>query len=385
MKKRIIPAILTALVMAISLVGCDSNTESSNNKTSDSETSSKSSDSTPSSKSSSSETSNSEFRTVTDMAGREVVIPTDIEKIYCAVPTAEALICALAPEKLCAWVNQPSEDVLQYLPDYMADLPVVGGWMGQKVTANMEAIIAAAPDVIIYNASFNTDSKSDETADQITDQTNIPVLVVYDPLDQIANHFRVMGDYLGMSERGEELAEYCEKIITEIGDMVNTIPDEDLVTVYYAEGEGGLSTDPAGSNHTEVIDFVRGLNIADVEMLGGQGMTSVSMEQIIKWNPDLILVSASNPTNYNEILTNDVWKDIQAVKDGKVYMTPSLPFNWFDRPPNITRIIGIQWFAKVLYPEYVDIDINSRIKEFYSLFFNVEITDDDVAKLTNAN
>ena len=45
-----------------------------------------------------------------------------------------------------------------------------------------------------------------------------------------------------------------------------------------------------------------------------------------------------------DIMNNAQWADIQAVKDGKVYTTPAIPFNWFDRPPNVMRLLGIEWF-----------------------------------------
>ena len=71
-------------------------------------------------------------RVFTDMAGRKVEIPTKINTVYCAVPTAEPMVYSLAPEKLAAWVNAPSDDVKKYLSDRAKNLPVLGGWMGEK-------------------------------------------------------------------------------------------------------------------------------------------------------------------------------------------------------------------------------------------------------------
>jgi iron complex transport system substrate-binding protein len=322
-------------------------------------------------------------RIITDMAGREVTIPSDIKSVYCAVPTAEAMISSLCPDKLVGWVNKPSDTMLQYLPEKFATLPVISGWMGQKVTANMEDIAQLNPDAVIYmtNKAY---LEKDETPTQIEKQTGRPVIVVLSDFQYTAEVYRFLGGCLGENDRGEKLATYCEEKMSEISDAMSKVPESDKLSIYYAEGADGLSTDPSGSGHTEVLDFVGVKNIAEVEALGGMGMTAVTIEQVINWNPDVILVSASTADTYQQVNTNAIWQNIKAVQDGKIYYTPSLPFNWFDRPPNIMRVLGIQWFASVIYPDYVNYDINTEIKEFFNTFYNVQLTDDQVTSLVAA-
>ncbi|MFZ3129663.1 MAG: ABC transporter substrate-binding protein, partial [Desulfosporosinus sp.] len=114
-----------------------------------------------------------------------------------------------------------------------------------------------------------------------------------------------------------------------------------------------------------------------------QGMSPVSMEQVLAWNPDLILVSSSTggDKNYQTILNDPAWSKIKAVKDKKVYITPLLPFGWFDRPPNIMRVLGTEWLSNLLYPEYVKIDLNKETKDFFKLFFNMDLSDQQVNEL----
>ena len=327
-------------------------------------------------------TTKSITREITDMAGRKVTIPTNIDKVYCAVPTAESMVCTLVPEKMVAWVNKPADDAKKYLNKKTIDLPAIGGWMGQQVTANMEDIIKISPDVVIYMTvitDITGSTPGDSTADQIQEQTGKPVIVMDSSFDKMSECYKLLGDYLGVKERGEKLAKYCDDKKEEITNIIDKIPEDKKVDVYYAEGKGGLSTDPAGSPHTEVLDFVQVKNVAAVDIAGGQGMTQVSMEQVLKWNPSLILVSASNQENYEEIMSNPSWSKINAVENKKIYLTPAVPFNWFDRPPNIMRILGIQWAANLFYPEYAKIDIKKEIKEFFSLFYNVELSDEEAA------
>lgn len=329
---------------------------------------------------SSSSPSAGDKREITDMAGRKVTIPANVKSVYCAVPTAEAMVSSLCPDKLVGWVNKPSAAMLKYLPEKFASLPVIGGWMGQKVTANMEDIVKLNPDVVIYMGTVDM-SNTDQTPAQIEKQTGLPVIVVSSALADTAKVYRFLGDCLGEKDRAEKLASYSDEKLTAVKNAVAKVPASEKVNVYYAEGNDGLSTDPSGSDHTEILDFIGVNNVANVEKLAGMGMTAVTIEQVINWNPDVILISSNTPDTYKQVSTNAIWQNIKAVKDGRLYSTPSLPFNWFDRPPNIMRVLGVQWFASVIYPNYVTFDTNNEIKNFFSLFYNVNLTDDQVKSL----
>lgn len=321
-------------------------------------------------------------REITDMAGRTVTIPTEVDSVYCAVPTGEAMVATLSPEKIIGWVNEPSAAAMEYLPENLASMPVIGGWMGQQVTANMEDIITLDPDIIIY---VGTDGSlgNDDVPDQIQKETGIPVVCASSALERTAEVYRTLGDWIGEAERGEELATYYETKLADVVEKIDAIPDSERPRVYYAENSDGLATDPAGSSHTEVLDYCKVTNVADVEMKSGQGRTEVSIEQVIAWDPELILCH-SGFVLADDITSNPQWADIQAVKDGEVYTTPAVPFNWFDRPPNVMRLMGIQWFATVCYPD-IDIDINQETKDFYKLFYKMDLSDEQVESLLNQN
>ena len=155
------------------------------------------------------------------------------------------MIAALCPEKLCGWVNKVSDKSVWYLNEDLKKLPLLGGWMGQRVTANIESIIKAAPDVIIYATDrLNLGTKNDRP-DNIQAKTGIPVVAVADELAGTPKAFRFLGDILSSEERGEKLAAYCEEKLAMIGEAVAKIPEDKIVSIYYAEGKGGLATDPS--------------------------------------------------------------------------------------------------------------------------------------------
>ena len=367
MKRKGLTAAVLALMLALGmLAGCANSAASDSDQASSGQQGAS--------------TAHATERTITDMAGREVTIPTEVKGVYCAVPTGEATVATLAPDKLIGWVNEPSEEALRYLPENFAKMPVVGGWMGQNVTANIEDIIALDPDVIIYMGSGKSIGSDTSIPDDIQTQTGIPVVVVSSDLADTATVYRQLGDWLDEADRGEQLAFYYEKHFADITSKLDAVPASEHPTVYYAENTDGLATDPEGSSHTEVLSYVHVINVADVEMKKGQGRTEVSIEQVIEWNPQIILCH-SGFVLADDIVSNPQWADIQAVQNGRVYNTPAQPFNWFDRPPNAMRLLGIEWFAKVCYPD-IDVDVDQEISDFFKLFYNVDLTDEQLAELT---
>jgi iron complex transport system substrate-binding protein len=165
-----------------------------------------------------------------------------------------------------------------------------------------------------------------------------------------------------------------------IPQRASQIPQDKRVTVYYAEGPNGLQTDPKGSRHTEVLDAVGAINVHEGSETTGFGRIEVSLEQVAEWDPDIILVDGK--AGYDYILSDSRWQIMRAVRNNNVILIPSQPFDWFDRPPGINRVIGIPWLAKTLYPDvFSDVDLNSLVKEFYSKFYHYNLSDADVRNL----
>ncbi len=313
-------------------------------------------------------------RTIVDDAGRTVVIPTTINKVLCCGPVECILTYMLAPEKLGGWCFLPnSTEGADYFDTQYANLPVVGGWYG-KSTGNYETFISLEPDLILASDAATVEERQNKFG-------SIPVVSinVFDTYDTMPESILKMGELLGVEEHAQNLVDYYTEAVNYVTSVMADIAEGDKVTVYYAEGDGGLSTDPSGSQHTELIDFCGGSNVAVVEDQTGYGMTSVSMEQILLWNPDIIIIGrAADATLYNQILSDPIWANLQAVQDGRVYLRPNNPFSWFDGPAGMNEIVGIYWMIQTLYPEQcADLDLKTKVQEFYLDFYHYTLTDAD--------
>ncbi|BAK99061.1 putative ABC transporter substrate-binding protein [Oscillibacter valericigenes Sjm18-20] len=369
MKKKLsikVPAFLLAVVLSLSLLsGCGNSAAQS---------SSAASVPAASSLAASSSASASDTQQITDMIGNQVTIPAAVSKVFCTSPIGTYIMYTLAPDKLLGWNTELSDGAKKYISAEYQDLPVLGGTMGGQNTFNTEAITALAPDIIL---DFSYNNQVSDMVTQLGQQTGIPVVTLDSSLTGTPDAYRLLGQILGVEDRGNELADYAKKALDNISSMVSKVPDSEKVKIYYVESADGLKTDGTDSMHTEVINFVNATNVVDMDTSASGKGTAVSMEQVLNWNPDVILANSGMGGSdfISTVYSDSTWSGISAVQNHRIYVPASLPFNWFDRPPCMARIIGSEWLAAKLYPDYVKVDLTNDVKSFYKTFFNVDITD----------
>lgn len=321
-----------------------------------------------------------EAREIVDMDGHSVRIPEKISRVYGVSPPVTSILYAMDSSLLVGW-NAPQRggDRL-LLPERIRSLPVIGGWYGQGQSANSEILIKANPDLILIS-EWQGSSVENNTALALKRIRKPIVHIRAMELPRYADTFRFLGRILHREERGRRLAEYAERSLASIRRSVEEIPGSQKVRVYYAEGVDGLSTECDRSMHAELINYAGGTNVFHCTQRTEMGMEKTAMEQVLAWNPEVILVQ--EPQFYQRVFSDPRWKNIRAVRDRRVYLIPRSPFNWFDRPPSYMRLLGITWLANILYPERVRLDMMKETREFYRLFLHTELSDDQTKKILN--
>ncbi|HEX5997878.1 MAG TPA: iron ABC transporter substrate-binding protein [Hyphomicrobiaceae bacterium] len=307
-------------------------------------------------------------RTVIDSAGRSVEIPQPVTRVLAAGPPASILLYTLAPEKMAGWVRAPRPAEKAFLAESVRELPEHGRLTGRGSTANLEVILRLKPDLIIDVGSVRPTYVS--LADNVQAQTRIPYLLLDGSLDKTPEIYRRLGEWLGAKENAERLARYAEETLAAVGDRIAKIPDAERPRVYYARGVDGLVTGLGGSINMEVLERVGAVNVAAAA--GRGGLTRVSIEQVLAWNPEVILVL--DPAFYRSVQRDPLWSSVKAVRDKRVYLAPNLPYGWFDSPPGVNRLIGIRWLASVLYPRQFPESLRDMTRSFYKLFYHVDLT-----------
>ena len=321
-------------------------------------------------------------KNITDMIGRSLEIPASVNNIVATSPPMTTVLYMIAPDKLKAVNFQWTDDELKYVPGQYANLPVVGGWYGTQ-DGSYEEFIAAEPDLIIESIDEGGDGDMSTVEERQQKFGTIPVVAVKDTtnVEKVGESITFMGEVVGAQDKASQLNDFNNKYLDMVHDRSSKLSDSDKKTVYYAEGDDGLQTNPSHSVHGQLIDLIGGKNVADS---ASQGNTTsgiqVSIEQVISWNPDIIITN--DPEFYSKVYSDNNWAQLNAVKNKEVYLSPQSPFKWFDRPVGANMIIGVPWTAKVIYPEdYKDIDMVSATKEFYSNFYHFDLSDDQAKQI----
>lgn len=319
-------------------------------------------------------------REITDMAGRTMTVPLEIESVFSTGPAAAIYLYTLVPDKLLGWNYALNDIEKSIILEQYHDLPN----FGQGDAVNYEAVIAAGPTIALNVTSINDGSI--DASDALAEQLGVPVVMVSSDLLDAPAVYRFMGELFGVEEQAEALAAYAEETFNAISSL--DIPNEEKVRIYYGNGEDSLETAPAGSSHGQIIDLVNAVNVADLE-LGDGSRVQISAEQLLAWDPDVIIVNGEPKADMTgsaaaeAILADPLFATLKAVQNGAVYGTPNAPFSWVDRPPGPNRIVGMRWLSGLIYPEYLDYDVDEAVREFFQLFYHVELTDEQLTQLYN--
>ena len=317
-------------------------------------------------------------RVFTDSCGREVTVPANVEKVAISGPLAQIVVFALAPDKLVGIANAWDESAAQFLDTKYYDLPLLGQLYGGKGEMNLETLLAAAPDVVIDVGEPKGSIVED--MDALQEQTGIPFVHIDAYLASMDNTYAMLGDLLAMPNEAQGLADYCRYAYDRAVEIANS---EEKANLLYITGDEGLNVIAKGAYHAEAIDLLAN-NLAVVEEPSSKGTgNEVDMEQILNWNPDVILFAPGSI--YASVGSNENWQTVTAIKNGAYYEVPMGPYNWMGFPPSVQRLLGMTWMAKILYPTAADYDLYTEVSTYFQLFYHCELTQEQYDALVGGS
>lgn len=242
--------------------------------------------------------------TLTDMAGREVVLDAPLTRAIALNPADCEILYALGAQDVLVgrgeYCNYP-EDVLS--------LPSVNS----GAQTNIEQILALQPQVIIM-------SKMAQTVEQVEALEKAGVRVVISDaqgLEGVYEAIALLGELTGREEAAEALAQEMRSGFDAIRQQAQTIEK----TVYFEVSplEWGLWTSGKDTFLDELAQIV-GLTNAFSDVTG---WAEISQEQVLERDPDYIVTTAAyygeGELPVDEIASREGWQDLRAVKNGAIY------------------------------------------------------------------
>ena len=314
-----------------------------------------------------------ETREFTDSTGRTVTLPASITRIAISGPLSQIYILPLAGDMLVGVSTAYAEDAQRYLPAYIYEKAEIGQLYGGKGEMDLEALLSAAPEVVIDIGEPKKTTAEDLTA--LTEQTGIPFIHIDATVADAPEAYRTLGRLLSREEKAEELAVWCENTYAMIAAMMERVDaDGARKSLLYCLGDKGVNVIARGSFHGETIHFMSD-NLAVVEDVVSSGAgNEVDLEQILLWDPDVIIFAPDSC--YEAIASSEQWQSAGAVARGEYYKTPSGPYGWLSSPPAVQRYLGMLWLGELLYPGYAEYDLQEKVTEYYKLFYGCDLSED---------
>jgi len=306
-------------------------------------------------------------KTVTDLLGRSVTVPSEIKTVATAGSAARILTYAGCADKLVG-VTDMDKKATASMPytmvnkDKFASLTSVGAG-GATDSQYTEALVTLHPDIIF---SLYLDASA---ADELQKKTNIPVVAIdCDGIfsDSVYKAIELVGDIMGTKD-------HCEQVITamkgwqkDLNDRTKDIADTDKPAVYVGavSFKGGHGIEGTYGQYPPFV-AINAKNVVD--KTGEKSAVLIDKEKLLTWNPDIIFLTPANMNMVNEDYSKNksFYDDLKAVKNGKVYSQISYNYNG----TNIELAIVDAYYAgMVIYPDkFSDVDLNKKGDEIFKV------------------
>ena len=358
-KKRLLALVLTVIMTAASLAGCASKSGSKSTENSASTTATRQTTGTQTQTEEkieeTKETKETFPVTVTDQLGREVTIEKEPQKLVSGYYISTSIVIALDLEDKLVGVEAKAgkRAIYKLAAENIVALPSVG----TAKEFDLEGCAALSPDLVIVPAKLKNKIASME-------ELGLTVIAVNpENNDLLKEAVELIGKATGQTAKADDLVKTIDKGISSLKDRVGS---ETNPTVYLAGNSNILQTAGAKMYQNTLIENAGGFNVA--AEIDDNYWAEVSYEQILKWDPDYIILAADADYTVDDVLKDTNLADCKAVKNGNVYIVPS-DAEALDSPVP-AGYLGSYYIASVIHSDIVsEEDFQTEAINFYEKFY----------------
>lgn len=312
-------------------------------------------------------------RVFTDMVGRKVAVPEPLERVaLLGGPTGQIAYILGARSQLCAVTKSLKTSTLINLID-----PSVKALAAPRSTSgqvNVEELIVSDPQLVIAG---------DLDGSIVEKKTRVPVAYLGSSMDQsieaMKREVRFYGQAFGREARAEKYVAYLQRTVDLIKSRVSGIPKDKRKVVFNGYSANHLVTLGGDTFMQQHIELAGCRNAAEsIRSAGGKGglhvgLAEVSMEKVLGWNPDILVIDFGAPS---ELKANARWRSLAAVRNGAIHTEPIGAFIW-NRPTAESAVLHPLWLAKTAYPDrFRDVDMRGEVKRFYREIMSFHLSDE---------
>jgi iron complex transport system substrate-binding protein len=244
---------------------------------------------------------------------------------------------------------------------------VTTGGDASNFAPNVEAILALRPDAILQWAN------SKEIIGPL-ERTGIPVMGMrVGSFENYVDYVKLMGRLAGQDERAAELLRKQEEVRQSLASRFASLPPSQRPRViYFNRAASMLRVSGHGTAQDLAIQLAGGQNALE----GGPSTSTATIEQILVWNPQVVLLGNFDPTMPSDLYRDPRWQGVDAVRTRRVYRVPLGGYRW--DPPSHESALGWIWLAGLLHPESVTENIRTSVRDWFGFLYKYTPTDEEI-------
>ena len=320
---------------------------------------------------------------VTDLLGREVSIPAEVDRVVTVGPGALRLFVYAGNLDFLVGIEEIDTGDVSFRPYMLANptlatLPVIGQG-GPSNAPDPEKLLVVDPDVI-----FSTYTTDPSAADELQTKTGIPVVIlnyggsgfgttpIFD--HHVQDSLLLIGQICGTAEKAQTAGDYILQAQQDLLNRTVEIPDQEKPTVYIG-GLGSKGTHGIESTQGKypLLDVIQAQNVVDETEISGSLM--IDKEKLLDWDPDYIFIDQGGfAAVFEDYQQNKAfYESLSAVRHDQIYS--QLPYNNYNTNLG-TAIANAYFLGKVLYPDaFADIDPEQKADEIYQILLGQPVYD----------
>ncbi|KAE8764342.1 ABC transporter substrate-binding protein [Georgenia thermotolerans] len=243
---------------------------------------------------------------------------------------------------------------------------------GQDFTPNVESILALRPDVVVQWAEEGTGTIAP------LENAGLKVLgVTYGTQEDLETWTTLFATLLGKPTRALDMIARNDEALAEVKARTAKVARGSPKVVYFNRFAAGLKVAGPQTYNDYYIRLVGAENPATGPAgVQGAGMVGVDAEQVLRWDPDVVLLGNFDGAMPDDLYRDPVWASLAAVRTRRVYKVPLGGYRW--DPPGQESGLMWRWLSHVVFPGDDGPSLRDRMREAYGFLYDYRPTDDDL-------
>lgn len=326
-------------------------------------------------------------RTVVDQNGKTVELPDKIDRVAITTiwPLPSVFFMVDGSAKKLVGIPPASKSAAE-----VSMFAVMGPEIKQAQTnfvsatdVNIEELMKLKPDVILYRAENTPEIEKLQKSGIPSVAFKTASLADGNTIENVYSWMALLGQILGKESKVESFKSYANEALGMVHSKTWNIPQEKRPRALFLFKHSEKEITVAGTGHFGHfwLEATGAVNVAS-EI---KATAVVNMEQIYKWDPEIIYITNFTETLAEDLLQNKVngqdWSKVKAVTNNRVHKVPLGIYRWY--PPSTDTPLMLKWLAQKNYPNLFKYSMEKEIKDYYKKFYEFELTDEHVKKMLN--